>query len=530
VKAVKQGKWRKVRALQNILTRSRAAKQLAVRRVTENHGKKTAGVDKIIWSTPSTKSKAITQLSRRNYKAQPLRRVYIPKSNGKMRPLGIPTMADRAMQALHLLALEPVAETLADKNSYGFRPQRSTADAREQCYIALRLKRCPQWIMEGDIKGCFDNINHEWMLKHIPMDKGMLNKWLKSGYIDKNTFYQTAQGTPQGGIASPTLANMVLDGLEAELAKKFNKTFKQAHKHKVHLIRYADDFIITGDNKQLLEEAVKPLVEDFLAQRALELSREKTKITHIEEGFDFLGWNVRKYGDKLLIKPSKKNVKTFLDKVRKLIKKNKSATQSNLIAMLNPLIRGWSNYHKIAVAKQTFALVNREIWKCLWQWAKRRHPNKKQSWIKQRYFKRIRGRDWEFAEIVKTETGEKLNKLLNLTTIPIKRHIKIIAEANPYDPQWEQYFEKRLSLKMRSCLKANKKLLNIWQRQKGKCPNCNQDINLETEWETHHIVPRSQGGEDITSNLVMLHPNCHKQLHYRDKDDGCVLQKALQEA
>jgi RNA-directed DNA polymerase len=203
VKAVKEKKWRKVRALQNILTRSMSAKQLAVRRVTENHGKKTSGVDKISWSTPQSKSKAINQLRKKGYKAQPLRRVYIPKSNGEMRPLGIPTMADRAMQALYLLALEPIAETLADKNSYGFRPQRSTADARQQCFNALRLKICPKWIMEGDIKGCYDNIKHQWMLKHIPMDKSILNRWLKSGYIDKNTFYKTEQGTPQGGVATP---------------------------------------------------------------------------------------------------------------------------------------------------------------------------------------------------------------------------------------------------------------------------------------------------------------------------------------
>ena len=517
VKAVKEKKWRKVRALQNILTRSTSAKQLAVRRVTENHGKKTPGVDKILWSTPEAKSKAITQLKRRTYKAQPLRRVYIPKSNGKMRPLGIPTMKDRAIQALHLLALEPVAETLADKNSYGFRPERSTADARGQCYIALRLKRCPKWIMEGDIKGCFDNISHQWMLQNIPMDKGILNKWLRSGYIDRNTFHQTEEGTPQGGIISPALMNMVLDGLETELSRKFNRTYKEGYKNKVHLCRYADDFVITGDSKQLLENEVKPLVVKFLQQRGLILSPEKTKITHIEEGFDFLGWNIRKYGEKLLIKPSKKNVKAFLDKVRRLIKENKAATQGDLMAMLNPIIRGWGNYHKVAVAKEAFAYVNREIWKCLWQWAKRRHPNKNLSWIKNRYFKRLRGRDWEFAEIVKTEEGEKITKLLNLTTIPIKRHIKIIAEANPYDTKWEEYFEKRTQLKMESSFKGNIKLLNIWKRQKGKCLNCKQVIDLETEWETHHITQKSKGGKDITSNLMMLHPNCHRQLHYSDK-------------
>lgn len=527
VKAIKEKKWRKVRALQNILTRSTSAKQLAVRRVTENHGKKTPGVDKVIWSTPKAKSEAINQLKRKSYKAKPLRRVYIPKSNGNLRPLGIPTMADRAMQALHLLALELVAETLADKNSYGFRPERSTADARSQCYLALRLKICPKWVMEGDIKGCFDNISQKWMLENIPMDKGILKKWLISGYIDQNTFYQTEQGTPQGGVASPTLANMVLDGLETELSRKFNRTNTERRKNKVHLVRYADDFIITGDSKELLEEQVKPLVESFLKQRGLSLSEEKTKVTHIEEGFDFLGWNVRKYKEKLLIKPSKKNVKAFLDKVRKLIKENQSVTQSNLIVMLNRVISGWGNYHKIAVAKKTFAYVNHQIWKCLWQWAKCRHPDKNKAWVKSRYFKRIRGRDWEFAETLQTKEGEKTNKLINLTMIPIRRHTKIIAEANPYDIEWEEYFEKRVQLKMQLTFKGNMKLLNIWRKQKGKCPNCKQVITLETEWEIHHIVQRSQGGKDTTSNLMMFHPNCHRQLHYRDKKDCCVSQEAL---
>lgn len=516
VKAIKEKKWRKVRALQNILTRSTSAKQLAVRRVTENHGKKTPGVDDVIWSTPESKSKAITQLKRKNYKAQPLRRVYIPKPNGKLRPLGIPTMADRAMQALHLLALEPVEETLADKNSYGFRPQRSTADAREQVYNVLRSKNSSKWILEADIKGCFDNISHKWMLENIPMDKGILKKWLKSGYIDKNTFYQIEQGTPQGGIASPSLANMVLDGLELELSEKFSRTKKEKTKNKVYLVRYADDFVITGDSKELLEEQVKPLVESFLKQRGLSLSEEKTKVTHIEEGFDFLGWNVRKYKGKLLIKPSKKNVKAFLDKVRKIIKENKTAKQRSLIEILNPVIRGWGNYHKVAVAKETFADVNNQIWQCLWQWAKRRHPNKNKAWIKSRYFKRIKGRDWEFAEILQTQEGKNINKLLNLTMIPIRRHTKIIGEANPYDVEWEEYFEKRTQLKMQSTFSGNMKLFNIWKKQKGKCPNCKQNITLETEWETHHIIPRSQGGKDGASNLMMLHPNCHKQLHYRD--------------
>ena len=242
-------------------------------------------------------------------------------------------MKDRAMHAVHLLALEPISETKADRNSYGFRPERATQDAIEQCFRVLSMKASSQWILEGDIRGCFDNINHEWLIDNIPMDKKILRKWLKAGYIHKRILYPTEAGCPQGGIISAALANMTLDGLEAELKK-----FRQ--QDKVHMVRYADDFIITGNSKELLENEVKPLVEKFLSARGLELSPEKTSITHIDKGFDFLGVNIRKYSGKLLIKPSKKNVKAFLDKVRKSIKDNKTAKQINLIRMLNPIIQG----------------------------------------------------------------------------------------------------------------------------------------------------------------------------------------------
>ena len=372
VKATQGGRWNKVKVLQRLLTSSFSGKALAVKRVTENQGKRTSGVDRQLWSTPESKSQAVQTLNRRGYKPLPLRRVYIPKSNMKMRPLGIPTMKDRAMQALHLLALEPISETTADRNSYGFRPERATQDAIRQCFLTLSKKTSAKWILEGDIRGCFDNINHEWLIDNIPMDKKILQKWLKAGYIHKRILYPTDAGTPQGGICSPTLANMTLDGLEAEL-KKFRL------QDKVHMVRYADDFIITGTSKELLENEVKPLVEKFLSARGLELSPEKTSITHIDQGFDFLGVNIRKYNGKLLIKPSKKNVKAFLDKVRNAIKDNKTAKQINLIKMLNPIIRGWANYHRSVVARETFERVDSEIWRSLWRWTKRRHPEEKDS-------------------------------------------------------------------------------------------------------------------------------------------------------
>jgi len=369
VKAQKEGKYNKVKALQWMLTHSFYAKSLAVKRVTSNKGGMTPGVDKVIWSTPNVKFMAIGKLKRRGYQPQPLKRVSIKKSNGKLRPLGIPTMKDRAMQALYLMALEPVSETTADSNSYGFRKERSTADAIGQCFIVLSKNISAQWILEADIKGCFDHINHDWLLNNIPMDKVMLKKWLKSGFVFNKELFPTEEGTPQGGIISPTLANMTLDGLQSMLVENF-RTRGKAFAPRVHFVRYADDFIITGKNKEILEQEIMPLVKEFLSVRGLTLSEEKTKITHIDKGFDFLGFNLRKYNGKLLIKPSKEKVKKFLDTIRETIESNKTCTQVTLIRFLNPKITGWANYYKHCVAAETFRKTDSQIFWKLWQWSK----------------------------------------------------------------------------------------------------------------------------------------------------------------
>jgi RNA-directed DNA polymerase len=321
-KATKEGKHNKVKALQWMLTHSLAAKLLAVKRVTENSGKRTPGVDGVLWKTPTQKLRAALSLLRKNYKANPLRRHYIFKKNGKKRPLGIPTMTDRAYQALFLLALEPVSETLADKGSYGFRPKRSCHDAIERCYIHLSRKDSATWVLEGDIKGCFDHINHQWLEQNILMDKKILQQWLNAGFIENRRLFPTTEGTPQGGIISPTLANMTLDGLEACIDKAFGITIRpngcrKNNPFKIHLIRYADDFIVTASEKEILENKVKPLIEEFLLKRGLQLSQEKTKITHISEGFDFLGQNIRMYsGGKLLIRPSKDAIRSMKEKLK----------------------------------------------------------------------------------------------------------------------------------------------------------------------------------------------------------------------
>jgi len=517
-KAVREGRWSRVKSLQWLLTHSFYGKALAVKRVTENQGKKTPGVDGETWSTPESKAEAVLSLKRKGYQPKPLSRVFIPKANGKMRPLGIPTMKDRAMQALHLLALEPVSESTADPNSYGFRPERASRDAALQCYMALAKTRSAQWVLDADITGCFDNISHDWLLANIPMDKAMLRKWLKSGFVWNGQMFPTEAGTPQGGIISPTLANMTLDGIERILRERFGvPETRAAWKNKVHLIRYADDFVVTGATRETLDEA-KQMIVEFLAVRGLTLSPEKTKVVHIEEGFDFLGWNVRKYDGKFLIKPAKKNVQAFLRKVRGTINEAKTAKQETVIAKLNPVIRGWANYHRNQVATDAFNRVDSLIWRWLWRWSCRRHPNKRSDWIKDRYFIREGLRDWVFSTtVVDEDGGERKVTLAKAADTSIKRYTKIKGEAHPYDPAWEQYFEDRLGLSMKDSFRGRGKLLHLWYAQEGACPVCHERITKETGWHVHHVLPRAQGGTDAMRNLVLLHPNCHRQVHSR----GC---------
>src|SRR6266478_5087116 len=444
VKATQEQRWGKVRALQHLLTHSFSGKALAVKQVTENSGKRTPGVDRVLWNTPAKKEAAIRELKQRGYQPLPLRRTYIPKSNGKLRPLGIPVMKDRAMQALYLLGLDPVAEATADPNSYAFRKSRSTADAIEQCFNVLARK----------------------------------------------------------------------------------------HSAQVNMIRYADDFIITGRTKELLESEVKPLVTEFFKARGLELSQEKTRITHIDEGFDFLGQNVRKYNGKLLIKPSGKNVRAFLNKVRGIIKANKQATTGGLIAQLNPIIRGWAYNHRHGCSKATFSKADSAIFDCLWEWARRRHSKKPSRWIYKKYFGRLDGTRDVFRGFDRSADGTStISQLFYTASVSIVRHVKIKRGANPYDPQWETYFERRLDLKMEAHPKKRQLLFRLWLGQHGLCTECGHKITRTTGWRSHLITWRVYGGSNTMHNRILLHPHCHKQVHDRvDSGVTASRQEALKEA
>lgn len=450
VKAVKRKKWNLVKRLQYLLAKSFYAKILAVKKVVSNKGKRTAGVDKETWKTQEDKAKAVSSLESKGYKALPTKRVYIKKSNNKQRPLSIPTMKDRAMQTLQLFSLQPIAETQADLDSYGFRINRGCKDAMERLFCLLAKRNSPKWILEGDIKSCFDDISHKWMEENITMNTKVLRQFIKAGYLYNKKLFPTNKGAIQGGSISPTLANIVLDGLQQHLHNTFNiglrgKIIKKKL-HKLHYVRYADDFVVTAENKEMLEK-VKTEIKTFLEPRGLELSEEKTLITNIDDGFDFLGWNIRKYNGKLITKPSKKSVQKIRNNLSETIHRFSNSSQDMLIYKLNQIITGWCNYHNAVCSKKTFEKIDDILYKMLWRWAKRRHPNKGKKWILNRYWKRIKSRKWVFSD-------EK-SELKRCGDVPIVRHIPLKRDKNPYLDV--EYFKARKETQKRKRQKAYKR-------------------------------------------------------------------------
>lgn len=502
-KATQEKKWNTVKRLQYLLSHSYYAKALAVRKVTTNKGKHTPGIDKELWNTPAVKMRNVLILTDKGYKAKPLRRVFIEKpGKKKKRPLGIPCMYDRAMQALYALALDPVSETTADEKSFGFRRGRSAQDACEYIFTALSRRTSPEWVLEGDIKGCFDHISHDWLIDHIPMDKSVLKQFLKAGFVFQNELFPTDEGTPQGGVISTILANMALDGMQKVLSDRFHTNrlgkidlrFKNAHK--VNLVRYADDFIVTAATKEIAEEA-KEIIRGFLCTRGLELSEEKTLITHVDDGFDMLGWTFRRFKEKLIVKPSKKSVKALNASLHNtVLERGKAWRQEDLIRVLNRQLRGWANYHQSVCAKDAFSRTDHILYEMLWRWAKRRHPKKNRKWITANYWYSKGLRNWVFS----TKNAE----LIRLGEVPIIRHTKVRMSANPYLDS-EYFIQRKIQNGMKRLSGRFKK---IWRNQNGCCYHCGQPMEISDEREIFYKIPKSMGGKDDVPNMAYVHKYC----------------------
>ena len=543
-KAVADSDTKSIRETFNLLAKgSKAVKISAVWRITHrNQGKYTAGIDGIRipkgdWDLQNQIRLKLLKEIDITRKPDIIRRVYIPKPNGKKRPLGIPTIRDRINQEILRIALEPIAEYHFSNNSWGFRPKRSCHDAISQLFVKLSKRISFRYILEGDIKGCFDNIKQEHIIETLlnwkvpKWSTEILKQILKSGIFHNGEIFNNDTGTPQGGVISPLLANVALTSLDKFCFENYGYMLKAKSgydRENNPIVRYADDFIIVCKSKRMAEQ-VKAEISKHLSEKiGLKLSLEKTKITHITKGFNFLGFNIRKYpktyaknkpkSDRnlsdytLLIKPQKEKVIQFLRGCKEVLNDNKTSEQDSIIFLLNQKLRGWGMYYRHVVSKKTFSSIDYELWHKLYFWSKRRHPLKSKSWIITKYFSKIGNDRFVFVD---SETG---NQITRISHMPIKRHLILNGKYRVYDndPDTQEYWNKREYINAYNQI-FSVKMRRLFKRQHGKCSFCKETMLKEqvenTTLHVHHLLPRSLGGNESYSNLRLLHDECHRELH-----------------
>jgi RNA-directed DNA polymerase len=515
-RASKEGDHRKVRSLQKLVLRSYANALQSVRRVTQiNAGKSTPGMDMLVVKTPKARSELMDHIqSYQPWKAKPAKRVYIPKANGKLRPLGIPTVIDRVMQAIVKNALEPYWEARFEPASYGFRPGRSCHDAIAKIFGIARPNKRKKWVLDADIKGAFDSISHEKLLEVIgPFPaRELIRQWLKAGYVEMGTLHATETGVPQGGVISPLLMNIALHGMEQALGVRYDKRGQIIGSRA--LVRYADDWVMFCESKEDAL-AARRQAQEWLLKRGLHLSEEKTRIVHLSEGFDFLGFNIRHYpapnttksGYKLLIKPSKESVRNFKERVRREWMALKGHNIMAVLKRLNPIVRGWANYFRIGVSKHTFEAIDYWMFDRCVRYVRSNHRRKGWRWCRSKYWGALnpeRTDRWVFGD---KSTGAYL---LKLSWTPIKRHVLVKGASSPDDPALRGYWIRR---ERRKIEELPPRLIGLAHSQRGRCTHCGASLFNGEALHRHHLHPKGQGGTDQQSNLQLVHLYCHKQIH-----------------
>jgi RNA-directed DNA polymerase len=487
-----------------------------------NKGRNMPGVDKLVVKTPEARGRLVDHLMTfQPWTAKPARRVYIPKASGKLRPLSIPCVIDRCLQARVKNALEPAWEATFEGSSYGFRPGRGCHDAIEKIYLLARPNKRKKWVVDADIERAFDTIDQTYLLNalgHFPA-REMIEQWLKAGYLDEGVFHETPTGTGQGSVISPLLANITLHGLEDALGVTHNNRGELTGPRAV--VRYADDLVVFCESEEDAEHVVN-LVADWLRQRGLALSRDKTRITHLTTGFDFLGWTIRHYpaahtsasGYKLRITPSKDSVRRVREKLRDIWRRKRGAPVRAVLADLNPLIRGWAGYFRTVTASETFRSLDDWMYHKEVRYTKRAHPTKPGYWRKNRYWGRLnaqRDDTWVFGD---KQTG---TYLLKFKWFSIKRHILVKGTASPDDPNLRAYWRHRITAKATELSRSDRK---IARAQHYVCQTCGESLFNEEDLHRHHVEPKRNGGKDAYDNLVLEHLYCHQQKHGSTGDEA----------